>query len=232
MNWDNLFHYARIGLEMLSLVSGIALAALGFAVFRQLKLSQESLEAAKNDLQIRVKREAVILAAEQVEKFGKEVLPKAAEIIDAVRREGIKIEEWKLENNLLDETTIKDFEAANRWLRTLQQPRTSRLIQILNNFESFSMYFAEGAADERIAYPSVASVYCSYVRELAPLLISLRLQKANIVSGPYQNIVTLYDKWASRLRKAELEAQAAKLKAESSGIHITEIPLIGESGKG
>lgn len=231
MSWDNLFHYARIVLETLSLISGIILAALGLAVFRQLKLSQESLEAAKNDLQVRIKREAVILAAEQVEKFGRTILPEAATVTDEIRVDGINISEWKLENNLFDETSIKDFEAANNWIRSLEKHRAVRLIQILNEFESLAMYFAGGAADERIAYPSIAPVFCSYVRELAPLLISLRLKKADIVSGPYQNIVTLYDKWASRLRKAELESQAAQLKAESSGIHITEIPLIGESGK-
>lgn len=245
MDWGSLFHYIRNFLEVLYFISGVILAALGFAVFRQLKLSKKSIETsqenlrvasealttAKDDLQIRIKREAVILAAAQVEKFGKEVMPKAKEVTDRIKGEGIEISEWKLENNLFDETSIKDFEAANTWLRSLHKPgNVPALIQILNEFESFAMYFAGGAADERITYPSIAPVFCSYVRDLAPLLISLRQKKTNIVSGPYQNIVFLYDKWASRLRKDELDSQAARLLAESSGIHITEIPIIGESG--
>lgn len=245
MDWSNLFHYIRNLLEVLYFISGVILATLGFAVFRQLKLSKVSIEtaqdnlrvasealtSAKDDLQIRVKREAVILAAEQVEKFGKSILPNAAETTDKLEGEGIQIKEWKLENNLFNEVTIKDFESANEWLRTLNSTHVSALIQILNELESFAMYFTGGAADERIAYPSIAPVFCSNVREIAPLLVSLRQKKINIVSGPYQNLITLYDKWASRLRKDELDSQAAKLKAESSGIHITEIPIIGASEK-
>ena len=205
MDWAQLFNKVRDLFEVLSFLSSIILAALGFAIFRQLKFSKQSIETAqedlkvasdalttaKDDLQIRIRRESVILAAEQVEKFGKEIIPSAAKVVDRVRAEGIQINEWKLENTLFDTASIKDFEAANKWLRSFKKPEdVPALIQILNGLESFAIYFVGGAADERVAYPSVSPVFCSLVRQLAPLLVSLRQKKSQIVSRPYQNTVT------------------------------------------
>jgi hypothetical protein len=71
--------------------------------------------------------------------------------------------------------------------------------------------------------------FCNTIRVLAPVLLSLRNEgmTADRVSGPYQNTVKLYDRWASRLKKEQLDSQAAKLNEQSSGIHITEMPVRG-----
>ena len=94
MDWNTLYIYLHGFFEILYFISGIVLAGLGFFVFQQLKLTQESIETtkinlqiasealstAKDDIQIRIKREAVILAAEQAEKFGKEIIPNVSKI--------------------------------------------------------------------------------------------------------------------------------------------------------
>lgn len=229
-------------LELLSFIGTVLLAVLGCLIFLQLKyarqslkdardnlkLAAESLRVAKNDLQIRVDREAIVLAAEKTEEFGKTTLPRAGDVLERVAAAGFEISEWELRNTSFDLTSLVRLEEANAWLRSLKETDLLYdLIQTLNEFESFSMFFAEGAANEQIAYPSVASVYCSYVRQFAPLMISLRQENSEIVSGPYRNIITLYERWSSRLRKAALDRESARIQAESSGLHITAIPVVG-----
>jgi len=247
MDWNTLYLYLRGFLEILYFISGVVLAGLGFFVFRQLKLAQESIETtktnlqiasdalstAKDDIQIRIQREAVILAAEQTEKFGKEVIPAFGKIIDGCKDKNLNLIEWKLENNLFDESTLKDINAVNAWLKKFNEAQMlPELATTLNDHEAFAIYFVGGAADERISYPSIAAVFCSHINRLSPLLVALRKKNnSKLITGRFQNTVTLFEKWSLRLKKESLDLQAARLTSESSEIHITEIPIIGSKKK-
>src|SRR5689334_17312026 len=97
-------------LELLYFASGVILAGLGLAVFHQLKLAKKSLKAtednlriatealstSKEDIQIRIEREAVVLSASQCEKFGEKILAKAVAIVDKIRDSHTIVDEWEL----------------------------------------------------------------------------------------------------------------------------------------
>jgi hypothetical protein len=139
-----------------------------------------------------------------------------------------EVSEFEVTNNLFDETSIPDWNIANAWIRNLNERElTSRVVDTLNSFEAFAMYFAKRAADESVVYQSIGPVFCAYTRCMAPILIHLRRGYTNRPSGPYHNLVTLYSIWSDRAQKESLELEANKLKTKLSGIHITEIPPIG-----
>lgn len=196
IDWNNTYLYLRGFLELLNFLSGAIIATLGFFVFRQLKLAQESIETAKdalttakNDIQIRIKREAVILAAEQVEKFGKEIIPKVGKIIDECTTKTIFIDEWELKNHLFNESSINNLNQADEWLSNIKDTEIqTQVIQVLNEHEAFAMYFVGGAADELVAFPSTATVFCSNVKRLVPMLLALRNAnfQSKFASGAFQ----------------------------------------------
>jgi hypothetical protein len=231
---------------MLYFVGGVILAVAGIAALWQLKLAKESLKtaqdnlqiatnaltASKEDMSIRIERESVVLAASQCEKFGNELLTLAASATEALMAAHVHGIEWELNNDLFDESSLKESTHANKWLRELRDKHfIHTVVDVLNHFEGFSMYFAKGAADEKIAYPVCAVVFCSYVREFAPVLISLRKGKIDRASGSFQNTVELYKTWAGRLEREKLEQERGLLQDKLSAIHITDIDVIGTKRK-
>lgn len=230
MSWAELYQIIRGVLELLQFISSVVLAGVGLLVIKQIRLAKASLTTAQDDLRIRIKREAVVLAARLTEKYAESILSQYNDLIDAFDEAKITTDRWKLENNHFDENSIRDLNKANAWLRSVRAAgKQNMAIEVLNAHEAFAIYFVGQAADERIAFPSIAPVFCDCIETLAPTLLSLRNKGLDLktVSGPYQNTVTLYDKWASRLRKQSLDAEAAKLQASSSEIHITDIPILG-----
>lgn len=233
----SMFQNVRDVLELLSFVGTIVLGIFGFFIFLQLRMAKDSLNTAKKtlettneDMQTRIRREAIVLAAQQTERFAKEIIPVTCKHWDDLTRTGIELPDWHLENELFDNSSLKEPKKAEEWLATLEKNhKVSDLIEVLNQHESFAMYFVGGAADEEIVYPSLANVYCSHIRTLAPLLVNLRFGPAKkaAASGPYQNTIALYQTWSARLESHELEIEAAKLSAKREGIHTSSIPVFG-----
>jgi predicted peroxiredoxin len=239
----------RYWLELAYFASGVILAVFAAFGLRQLILAKQSLKIAaeglrttKNDIQIRVKREAVVIAAKQCEKFAEEVIPNYADGIATAANSGVKVFTWVLLDDNFDEETIKEKDEASEWIQQLRKVKEAQraLLRVLNQHEAFAMYFAHGAADEEMAYPAVGTVFCDHIRVLAPLLISLRMhEKPKISSGLFQNTIDLYVLWSNRAKHASLEAAAnvhesvaSKSREEAAALKIRRIPPIGTEEDG
>jgi hypothetical protein len=238
----NSHQYLRFALELFYFASGVILAVVGVIALYQimlakrsiktandnLKLAAEALETARSDIELRSKREAVTLAADKCAEFAEHTLDKCNERFKAISDAGVSVEIWPLENTRFDKSSIKDWAAADRWEERLRvAERRDQAAEILNLLESFAMYFAKGAADEQVAYSAVGALFRDFVNRLAPHLILLRIKETDIVSGPFQNVVTLYEVWDSRSRKQELETNAMRISSELSRIHTSDITPIG-----
>jgi len=225
--------YLRFSLELLSFLSNIVLACIAIAALYQIILAKRSLETARLDIELRSKREAVTLAADKVAEFAEYIIPKCNLEFRALVGGGISIDKWDLQNIRFDESSFKDWNAALKWE---EQLRASKQIdsatRVLNQLESFAMYFAKGAADEQVAYSAVGAIFRNYVDRLAPHLTSLRIislssKDVNVASGPFQNVVTLYEVWLSRARKETLQQEATRITSELSGLSTSDILPIG-----
>jgi hypothetical protein len=236
----NAHQHLRFFLELLSFVGNFIVAVVAAVALYQiilakrsigtanqnLKLAADALETARSDIELRSKREAVTLAADRCAAFADKI-PECAASLNAIVTTGTPIKTWILEDTRFSKSSIKDWDAAKQWLDQLQPPQRDQASSILNLLESFAMYFAEGAADERVAYSSVGPVFCSYVDRLAPYLILLRAKEAAVASGAFQNIVTLYEVWTSRMKRHMLESERRIISAKLSGIDTSDIPPIG-----
>lgn len=213
----------------LSYGSEIATIVMAFAAvlaLRQLRLAKNAIQVAKTDISLRTKREAVLIAAQQCERFST-YLMKKSDALDALTNKGVPTDPWKLQNNDFDRTSIDDHAAMAKWL-ALEGKSGVDTMGFLNGLEAFAIYFAKGAADEQVAYSAVGPLFCDWVESLAPLIIDLRAgQHPSTTSGPFQNTVALYQTWAARAKKNALESSAAKLHAEAAAIRETRLRPIG-----
>lgn len=238
----NNHQYLRFALELLYFASGVILAVVSVIALYQILLAKRSikatndnikvavdaLETARSDIEMRSKREAVTLAADKCAEFAEHTIDKCNERFRKIIDAGIPVDIWPLENTKFDKSSIKDWAAAEQWEERLRVAKTrDPATEILNLLESFAMYFAKGAADEQVAYSAVGALFRDFVDRLAPHLILLRIKETDVVSGPFQNVLTLYEVWLSRARKEELESQAMRINSELSGIHTSDITPIG-----
>ncbi len=242
--WAVDYESVRRILELVSFLGTGVVGALGFFVFFQIKMAKASLDTARatleimnDDMQTRIRREAVVLAVEQTRLFGENVIPVIGKEFDACKDKGIEFDPWKILNTSFDRSSFENLDAADRWLDTMAKAgKYPIFVKVLNDHEAFAMYFVGGAADELLAFPSLAAVYCSNILRLAPLLVALRVgvdKKTNerLPSGPYQNAIKLFEIWSARQEKESLESQRAQITARTEGIHITDIPVLGTKNR-
>ena len=83
---------AAFGLRQLIIAKHLLVATRA-----QVELASEALKVAKNDLSTRVRREAVVLAAERCHHFAAELLPSVNPRLDQIRAAGIGIHNWTYE---------------------------------------------------------------------------------------------------------------------------------------
>jgi len=227
MNPDT-FLSVRSFLELAYFVATIVLALVGCAALYQLVFLKRSIDVAKEDIELRSKREAVTLAAERSEVFANTIIPQVHEHMQQMANAQVPIRKWDLVDSKFEKSSVVDWGEAEAWFSKVKAANlTNACISMLNLLESFAMYFAKGAADEQVAFPAVGPVFCEYVDRLAPCLIVLRRHEPNIPSGPYQNIIALFGAWSSRMKKEELELQQSQISSALSGVHTSDIPPIG-----
>jgi hypothetical protein len=234
----------RAWMEIAYFGSGVLLVLVAVAGLRQLSLAKRSLQAArdqlhlaaeslttaKDEIRIRSEREAVSLAAQRCEKFAEELVPRHYEHVANIQKEGVTIYRWQMRDGQFLWNSFEQEAGARKWITTVQQNEAASksFMALLNDLEAFAIYFATGAADEKVAYPVVGALFCSWLEAFAPYLASIRADTPKgIVSGAFENAVALYGIWSGRTRKRQLEADANRINLELSGIRIPEIRPIG-----
>jgi hypothetical protein len=236
----------RYWFEIAYFASGVIIAFIGIIALWQLKLAKQNIKVAseilkttKTDLQLRIKREATIIAAQQAEKFAEQIVPSFQKNLSLISSMNLPGRRWVLEDNRFDENTIIEWNEAGQWARNIQSNEEVRreVVSHLNKLESFAIYFAKGAADEQIIFPAIGNSFCGQIDIYVPYLILLRTQKieeSSIATGPYQNIINLYEIWSTRLKRETLvkeadlhKSEADKSRRQAEDIKVSSIRPIG-----
>ena len=191
----------------------IAVAAVIALV--QLRWAKQSLETAKKDIEIRSHREALALAAELCEKYGAQTGPYCARELEELARAGRFAVHETREVQIAD-TSFVDRAAAEAMGKAMCENQTQlrHACNILNRHEGLALYFCSGAADEEVAFPVISALFCDKVHSLLPVLIQMRRGSKGVASGPFENTVKLYERWAAKLKRMESDAQ-------TQGVSIT-----------
>ncbi len=212
-------------INMLALFSDILIRISPAMVFVTSLIALWQIIIVKNSIITQSKREAVSLAADKCEQFARVLLPKHTQHIS----QGFIPVPSKLKNNKFSVDSLEDSKGGEAWIEDLRvKGNLLKAIDFLNEIEALSMYFANGAADEKVACTVIGTVFCQWVEEYAPLIIKLRENSLNnINSVPYQNTINLYDIWVDRLSKSKLQKEIDVLTIRKQEIKDKGIKAIG-----
>lgn len=183
---------------------------------------------AKKDIHTRSKREAVCMAAEKCETVAKEILPMYQRFF-VPNQDKMKLGTWSLRNDDFSANSMEKPEEGRKWVDDLKSNDYFIVsLDFLNRLEGLAMYFANGAADEKVAFSAIGSVFCYWVEQFAPILIQVREDSiSKTTSGPFQNTVDLYKVWAVRMKRSRIQNEIDALSARLSASKSTEIKPIG-----
>ena len=216
-------------LEQLSQISTIVLAAAAIAAIwqiraairqakcaleqnnialEQLKVMASQLEVARTDIILRSKREAIAVALEQCKRYADHVVPHFDALTPKMVAKG-----YQPPQNVHPEFPFipqeQDPVGAQIWTNEVEL--RTKIVQTLNELESFAMYFANDLADESIAFTPAGLSFCQ-ICEYYRLFIGVHRQPDKIKL--YQNVVKLYGMWRPRLERTVLEEQGKALEAK------------------
>jgi len=120
-------------LEALFFLGGIAVAIAASKALEQIRLAKEQLTIAadalrvtKTDIALRVRREALLLAAEQCDRFAEKIIPQAYEWQKAVDKAGGTRKRWPMNDQEFAWISLVDPKAAKMWTTIRRQPLTRR----------------------------------------------------------------------------------------------------------
>ena len=215
----------RDWLETAYLFSSIVLAIVGIIALWQLVLT-------KHDIQVRSRREAVVLAAELCRNFAREVIPKAGKCFDTLAADNVTAKCWPVKDSKFCEASFEDWKAAEAWFQRVERStgHLRMMTEVCNDLEAFAIYFMKGAADEKVAFGAVGVLYCDWTSKLAPYLVVARSPKTRppaFTSGPFQNAVDLHAMWVSRLTRSELDDASKEIDARMQKLEDKSIDPIG-----
>jgi hypothetical protein len=218
----------RDWLEAIYWVAGIVIAISVVAVFRQVQMAKLALEAAQGESELRSEREAIILAAQRCERYAEKVIPLSEQVGDELRGAGLKVQQWEMTDDDFGPGSIIDSAGGQQWIQAYDKVKADHLMTLLNEMEAFAIYFAKGAADEQVAFSAIGTVYCFDVRNYAPVLIECRRRfSEGSGSGPFENLISLYKIWSSRIRHDSLRAKAQLAADEAARVVVPEMPAVG-----
>ncbi len=188
-----------------------------------------SLVFAQREMVIRSRRESVILAAEICERWADRLIEECGNnLLDLGRK--IKIQDWGLSNHHFRPGSLVQESDASEWIKQVHETNSlNEVARVANRLEGFAVYFTSGAADEEIAFSSMGPLFCGWIRNLSPFLVLARSQsKETLTSGSYESVVRLYDLWARRMTKSQLEEAASRTGAELEALgDVSAIKPIG-----
>lgn len=113
-----------------------------------------------------------------------------------------------------DEIDEAKAEKAIEWVRSLSPDGRMLSLRLLNQLETWSIHFTHGLADSNVAFKPCATIYCTVVVMLYASIITQRHNDPR--SGPYQNVIDLFDRWYKKQRMEKIRDEVAKLQADGA----------------
>ena len=203
----------RSWIEIAYFFSGVVLAGVAIVGLQQLNIM-------KKDMMIRIER----AAKEKAIEYSTRYLTVYAELIG---KYCLEYREKKLNPY---NGSIGDFTKSSLSKEAIENVKKRAAIlswlPAMNELEAVSSAFMTGVADERTGFDIIGRTFCLSVALNYDILSHCR---SGSVNDYYRNIVNLYEIWAPRLNKAELEAARSKMDETISCIRESCVPPIGKT---
>jgi hypothetical protein len=196
-SFENAGHLIKQILEVLNLISGIAVGIAAIVALKQLKIGVHQAKIARDAIRIAAARESFKLAADQCHRFGEQIIPQFNRLAQELSANQTTF--------ILAPFKVKDGEIAELnmerpALKAYAEKLGSNSLIFLNSMESFAMFFTSKVADENVAYREAGISFCALVEYFVPLIQWNRL----IGDAPYASTIELYELWHERLEHEKL----------------------------
>lgn len=139
-------------------------------------------------------RDALHCAVLCCQEFASTIIPERGTILDEFSAHKIPVfvenpKEVVFDRGKVEEATIAK---AREWTRKLPPGLHTTCSAHLNRLEGWAMHFTVGLASHQAAFGPCAPLFCQTVVQMYPILV---LARSDPASGPYPNIVKLFDTW-------------------------------------
>lgn len=189
-----------------SVLSAVVGVWLGLVAFRGL----ESLRLTRLEIEHKSDHERKLIAIQRLEDVAKTIIPMNAEILDVLAAKSIK-PFLKADDRIQFSPDPSDLTSARAWIGALPPDTSPKIVNFLNHWESWCVYFTTGVADEDVAFEPVAPLLRAAVGQYYPVLLVLRAASA---SGTFPNIVRLFTLWSAKMDAAQLARVYSDVVAE------------------
>lgn len=168
------------------------------------------------------KRNAYILAIEKTDSFATKIIPLWSSISENVSNTSISknIEVIFDEKDIWIFFKIKNKDELFQDKEQINQV-AEKIIEISNNFESFSMPFVCWAAAPEIAFPPLSQIYCEIAEELfkfLPLFVDYKND-----TTVYRNMFQLYFIWKKLIIQNKLKESIKRDEERYASLTVGEI---------
>lgn len=207
-------------LELLYFVSGPVVAVIAYLALGQIRVAKKQIEEQKKSLRISSKRDALKLTADQVTLYLDKIINLQNVLNAKLKADGIDI---------LDKFTV-EFDSGSIKVTPPKEDYKfedftffiKEYLDVANAMESFSTYFASGVADEKVAYLSLGSTFCSSMEKMVPILIPLSNDGRR-----FSSTLTLYSIWGARLEAEILERQKLDIEKKLKSKKQVSVNVVG-----
>ncbi|HEX3856095.1 MAG TPA: hypothetical protein VHY30_02225 [Verrucomicrobiae bacterium] len=212
------FHW----LECLSWAANVILAGAAVYALKQVhaaikqakssldqnKLTLEQIEVSRKDIILRSRREATALAIQQCERFAEKIIPHIDDVFNELTR-----------RKYIPPQPNRDFPFIPAPVNSVNHqiwsdaPFRAKIINAMNEIESFAQYFTNDLADEGIAFIPTGQSFCHQCEVLS---FFIGIYRQDNIPKLYQNTTKLYQLWKPRVERVVLEEQGKKIETLKS----------------
>lgn len=186
-------------------------AVLTLAVLVVTGIGLYSIRVAKKDIRLRAERETKSRAIDRCREMREVLFPMHGVWLARLRIANIELFIKDATHVTFDETGSKaKLQDATAWVNALQPDLKNEATALMNTLECWAMCFTHGLADAKVAETPCATAYCQMVVSLYPCILYHR--HLSPTSGPYRNLVNLFESWYAPKTQATLLAQLERAK--------------------
>lgn len=188
-------------------------ALLALAVLIVSGYGLNAIRVAKKDMRDRAERETKSRAIDRCREMREVLFPMHGTMLAMLRHANIELFIKEATQVTFDEKESKvKLAEATAWVGALPPEIKGQATNVMNALECWAMCFTNGLADAKVAGAPCSVAYCQMVVSLYPCILYHR--NLSPTSGPYQNLINLFEGWYAPKIQANLLAQldrAAKL---------------------
>ena len=203
---------ARPFLEAASFLASVALLGIAIYGLKQIRLL-------KMDIRLRTERAAKEKAIEAAQSY----------LNSYTILSGVFTYECHAQKMTAWEGGISDFTAnsirSNKYASiAAKRFAIKSWLPAINMLDSIAATYVTGVADEQTGFAIIGRTFCATVEHNYDIISFCRVHDAH---SYFQSIVTLYQTWAPRLTRGEIDEAKRRLEERASTISTSTIPSLG-----